>query len=168
MTKRSSPVTTPQVEETVLDERRGFLLDFFREAAIVQSLGMELAYEEGRAIVTLPPNPALHHPLKQLHGGMIGTILDSSAWFDAAPFYGVWISTTDYQVRLLEPVAEDVEVRAVAEPVRLGQRTAVETVRVVRGDGSLVAVGTATMVTTSEELPLLDRGESRARGLRGG
>lgn len=148
------PVTVPDVDEVVLERRRSFLLDFFRQAAIVQSLGMELAYQEGRAVVALPPNPGLQHPLKQLHGGMVGTVLDSAAWFDAAPYYGVWISTTDYHVRLLEPVDQGVEIRAVATPIRLGRRTAVARVRVERRDGSLVAVGSATMVTSSEELPV--------------
>lgn len=148
------------VEEALLEERRRFLLEFFGEAAIVRSLGMELSYEDGRAVVLLPPNPALHHPLRQLHGGMVGTIVDTAAWFDAVPHYGVWLSTTDYQVRLLEPIEQNVAVRAVARPVRLGKRTAVEEVRVERDDGSLVAVGSAAMITTSEKLRLPDRAES--------
>ncbi|MDX1622821.1 MAG: PaaI family thioesterase [Gemmatimonadota bacterium] len=130
------------------------LVGYFGRAPIVRTLGMELLYEDGRAAVRLPPNPDLSHPLAQVHGGMVGTIVDTAAWFDAAPHYGVWLSTSDYHVRLLEPIPEDVEIRAVANPVRLGRRTAVERVLVERDDGGVVAVGSATLITTSQELRL--------------
>lgn len=137
-----------------LEARRRFLLDFFARAPIVATLGIELAYDgEGRAVVRLPHDPRLDHTLGQLHGGMVGTIVDTAAWFSAAPHYGVWIVAAEYQVRLLEPVA-GTEIRAIGEPARLGSRIAVVEVRVERPGGGLVAVGAGTYVATSEPLGL--------------
>ena len=78
----------------LLQQRRHHLADMANGAPILRTFGMTLHYDDkGRACIDLPYNPGLDHALAGIHGGVMGTMLDTVGWFTAAPFYNCWIAT---------------------------------------------------------------------------
>jgi uncharacterized protein (TIGR00369 family) len=113
---------------------------------------MTLSYdEEGRAVIDLPRNPDLDHAAGDVHGGVIATLLDSAAWFTAAPRYEGWISTVEFDTRLLEPAGGG-DLRAVGDLLRAGRRLSTARAECRDGEGRLVAVGTGTFTVTGVDV----------------
>ena len=73
--------------------------------------------------VLMPNNPALHHSLRDTHGGVIATLLDNAGWFTAATRYDNWVNAT-VTVRLHEPANQE-DLVAVGRVVRAGGRLCV-------------------------------------------
>ena len=112
-------------------------------------LGVAIRFdEEFRPVVTLPHRPHLEHAKGGVHGGVLATLIDAAAWCAAAVHYPSWIATVEFDVRLLEPVVDE-DLVAVGRAVRIGRRIAVAEAEVRTAAGRLVAVGSATLSTTS-------------------
>lgn len=119
------------------------------QASFLLHLGVEMRYdEELRSVVTLPHRPQLEHAMGGVHGGVLATLIDAAAWCAAAVHYSRWITTVEFDVRLLEPVVGE-DLVAVGRVVRTGKRIAVAEAEVRTVAGRLVAVGGATLSVTS-------------------
>lgn len=146
------PEDTGGSEPDAGERRRERLVALFRRAPIVRTFGMTLSYdEEGRAVIDLPRNPDLDHAAGDVHGGVIATLLDSAAWFTAAPRYEGWISTVEFDTRLLEPAGGG-DLRAVGDLLRAGRRLSTARAECRDGEGRLVAVGTGTFTVTGVDV----------------
>lgn len=129
-------------------ERAEKMVALFRSAPLALHLGMTLRFDEHtRGIIEIPHAPFLNHALGQVHGGIFATIIDNAAWFTAAVHYETWISTVDFNVRLLEPV-EGEDLIATGSVVRTGRRLAAADAEVRTAAGRLVAVGGGTFAVT--------------------
>jgi uncharacterized protein (TIGR00369 family) len=138
-------------------EARERLLRLFNEVApIARTLDLHLEFsEDGRALVTMPYDPAYEHSLGGLHGGMYAVLLDTAGWFTCALARGAssWMATTELSMHLLQPVLGH-GVRAEGRLIKSGKRQDVaEMVLVHQVTGELVAHATATFVPL-ERLPL--------------
>jgi len=128
-------------------ERAQELIRVFNEAApIARYFGMKLSYtEECNAVVTLPYNPNLDHPLDGIHGGVYATLLDCAGWFTAAAAHDVacWIATAEMSIHFLLPVKRT-SLRAVGRLLKPGKRQDIVEMNLYDAQDKLVghAVGT--------------------------
>jgi len=131
------------------DERAAKLIALFERAPLPQHLGMTLRFDDAFVgTVAVPYAPFLDHGLGQVHGGILATLVDNAAWFTAAVHYDTWISTAEFNIRLLEPV-EGEDLAATGKVVRIGRRLAAADAEVRTAAGRLVAVGGGTFAVTS-------------------
>lgn len=136
-----------------LDDRVARLLALFDQAAFPDHMGMHLRFdEERRALVDLEPADHLNHGFGDVHGGVIATLIDTAAWFTAAVRYDAWLATVEFQTRLLEP-AGGRSLTARGALIRAGRSLAVAEAEVHASDGSLIALGSATLAVTGLPLP---------------
>ena len=120
----------------------------FHRANFLGYLGASIHFDdELRSIVTLPHKPELEHAMGGVHGGVLATLIDAAAWFAAAVHYPSWITTVEFDTRLLEPVVGE-DLVAVGRVLRAGKRIAVAQAEVRTASGRLVAAGTATLSAT--------------------
>ena len=120
----------------------------FHRANFLGYLGASIHFDdELRPIVTLPHKPELEHAMGGVHGGVLATLIDAAAWFAAAVHYPSWITTVEFDTRLLEPVVGE-DLVAVGRVLRAGKRIAVAQAEVRTASGRLVAAGTATLSAT--------------------
>ncbi|MFH2072328.1 MAG: PaaI family thioesterase [Actinomycetota bacterium] len=129
-------------------DRAARMIALFERAPLPLHLGMTLRFDEDfHAIIEVPHADFLDHGLGQVHGGIFATLIDSAAWFAAAVHYDPWISTVDFHVRLLEPVAGE-DLAATGSVVRIGRSLAAADAEVRTAAGRLVAVGGGTFAVT--------------------
>ncbi|MCQ4632628.1 PaaI family thioesterase [Shinella sp. CPCC 100929] len=98
--------------------------------------------------LVLKPLPAHANPYGKVAGGVIASSLDTAAaWAgDLQCSNGSFCTTIDIKVNFLRPLAiTDSEVEIIATPVHIGARIMVAEAKMVRDDGKLVAVATATL-----------------------
>lgn len=134
-------------------DRQSFLVQLFHSAPICKSYGMRMHYDNaGSAVFTLPYNPGFDHALGAIHGAVFATMLDNAGWFTVAAHYETWIATVEFQVRLLEQVAEK-DMIATGFPIRIGKRIASAEMEVRTSDGLLVAKGSGTFSRTAGKYP---------------
>lgn len=120
----------------------------FHRANFLAHLGAAIYFDdEFHSVVTLPHKPELEHALGGIHGGVLATLIDAAAWCAAAVHYPSWITTVEFDVRLLEPVIGE-NLVATGQVVRAGKRIAVAQAEVRTAAGRLVAVGGATLSAT--------------------
>ena len=125
------------------------LIEFFHGSPIAKLFGMRLSYDENfQATLDLPYNQNLNHALGAVHGGVIATMIDNAGWFTAAVHYKTWIATTEFNIKLLEPV-EKSALRSHGELVRAGKKLAVARMKVGSEDGRLIAIGSGTFKVTN-------------------
>ena len=137
------------MKSTHLDQRAAELIALFASAPIKRTTGMELRYEDGRAVFHMPYNPGFDHALGGIHGGAICTLLDNAGWFTAAVHYETWLGTVDLNVKMLEPAREEA-LRAEGRLLRAGKRLAMAEMEVrSEKDGRLIATGSGTFAVTS-------------------
>jgi uncharacterized protein (TIGR00369 family) len=132
-------------------ERIEELLALFHRAPIAGYLGMKLSFDEqGNAVVDLPYNPDLDHPLGGVHGGVYATLLDTAGWYTAAADHdsGSWLITAEMSIHFLLPV-ERTALRAIGRPIRRGKHQDVVEMHLYDGEGRLVAHATGTFVLLS-------------------
>ena len=130
-----------------MEERLQRLVEMYRHASLGGHLGMHLRFEDGRAVIDLPWGPHLTHSMGGVHGGVFGTLIDSTAWFTAAAHYDAWIATIEFHTRLLEPVRGE-DLVATGTLVRAGKRLAVASAEVRTAAGRLAATGTGSFTVT--------------------
>ena len=120
----------------------------FHRANFLAHLGATIRFDaELCSIVTVPHKPELQHAMGGIHGGVLATLIDAAAWFAAAVHYPSWITTVEFDTRLLEPVVGE-DLVAVGRVLRAGKRIAVAQAEVRTASGRLVAAGTATLSAT--------------------
>lgn len=85
------------------------------------------------------------------HGGLIATLVDTVCFFPR-PFLpsGRRVTTSNLNVSYIRPAAPGEHLVARSEVLHLGRRTASLAIRVVKGEGVLVAHGTVTLVVLAE------------------
>ena len=128
-------------------ERKQELVRVFNEVApIARYFGMKLSYtEEGNAVITLPYNPNLDHPMGGIHGGVYATMLDCAGWFTAAAARDdpCWIATAEMSIHFLLPVKQT-SLRAIGRLLKPGKRQDIIEMHLYDGQDQLVghAIGT--------------------------
>lgn len=124
---------------------------------IGKTLGFTLAeVAEGRVVFEGTPEFAVTNPLRTVHGGWYGAILDSAmacAVMTKVPQGSVY-TTLEYKVNILRPIPLGTTVRAVGETQHSGRSTGVARaeLRGVAGD-TLYATGSTTCIIMA-----MDRG----------
>ncbi len=137
------------MNESEMKARQEFLTARAGRSRLAGTMGYQLSYsDDGAALLRLPYNRDLDNGVGALHGGILSALIDTAAWYAAAPHYPNWIATVELQTRLLEPAAET-EVTAIGRVVRVGQRLAVVEAEVRCPDGRLIAAGDGTFVATN-------------------
>lgn len=138
-------------------DARSYLLEAFRRAAIMKTMGLTLDYNAAdEAQIRMARNPDYDHGMKDTHGGIFATLLDSAGWFTTALATRRMVVTSDLQIRLLEAAGRR-DLTATARLVRAGARTAVTEMSLRAEGGDLLAIGTAAF-TLLGELPLQGTG----------
>ena len=85
------------------------------------------------------------------HGGLIATLVDTVCFFPRPLLpSGRLVTTTNLNVSYIRPAQMGERLTARSELLHMGRRTASLAVRVVDGDGRLVAHGTATLMVLSD------------------
>jgi uncharacterized protein (TIGR00369 family) len=118
---------------------------------------MKLSFDDqGNAVVELPYNPDLDHPLGGVHGGVYATLLDTAGWYTAAAGHdcGSWMATAELSIHFLLPVERTV-LKAAGRPIKRGRRQDVVEIQLHDGEGRLVAhaIGTFMVLT---DVPLAE------------
>ncbi|MBA3772888.1 MAG: PaaI family thioesterase [Ramlibacter sp.] len=129
---------------TSLDEAKKYLEAAFRTSSIMKTMGMTLTYDsEGNATVLMPRHAGFDHGMRDTHGGVLATMLDSAGWFTVAARCRKMVVTADLHVRMLQG-AKQQDLAATAQMVRGGSKLAIAEMRLTAPDGQLVATGTAS------------------------
>jgi len=131
------------------------LEEIYRNAPIRKTLSSDIWFdEELRAHFKINTIPDLFHPLADVHGGIIGALIDNAVWYTAAAQYpNRWIVTTEFHTYLLRP-AKGSNLHSYGELIYKGKTQAVAKANVERDDGTLVAYGTGTLVVTNVEVDI--------------
>jgi acyl-coenzyme A thioesterase PaaI-like protein len=65
-------------------KRREELLASYERAPIRKTLGMVLSFNDrDESLLDLQHNPGFEHGMRDTHGGIIATLLDTAGWFSA-------------------------------------------------------------------------------------
>jgi acyl-CoA thioesterase len=126
--------------------RQRELLELFSLGRIGRFFGTTLSFDEdGHARVDLPYNPNLDQPCG-IHGGVVGTLLDTAGWFAAAAqSKTILLTTSELSVHFLNPALE-CDLHAEGWVVKAGKRIFISEMRVAKPNGDVVAIGTGTFV----------------------
>jgi uncharacterized protein (TIGR00369 family) len=118
----------------------------FSLGRIGKYFGTVLSFDEnGHAHVDLPYNPNLDQPCG-IHGGVVGTLLDTAGWFAAAAqSKSILLTTSELSVHFLSPALE-CDLHAEGWVVKAGKRIFISEMRASKRDGTVVAIGTGTFV----------------------
>lgn len=111
-------------------------------------LGLEIPFAEpGRVTFSFTPDELWLNPMGTLHGGIIGTLLDTAMGMAVQSQLpaGTGFTTLEYKVNFLRPVLESTgRVFAEATVMHSGRTQAVLEARLVDAAGKLFAFGTST------------------------
>lgn len=110
--------------------------------------------EQGRTEFSLEPGEHLINPIGTVHGGILGTLLDTamgSAIWTSLPKGKAFI-TLEYKVNFIQPViANTGKITAVGECLSVGARTATARADIRDRDGNLMAHATCTCMIRDVE-----------------
>jgi uncharacterized protein (TIGR00369 family) len=117
-------------------------------APIADTLNFTLyLVEEGRIIFRGTPGIESMNPMRTLHGGWYGTILDSAmacAVMTKVPT-GSYYTTLEYKVNIIRPIPPGMTVDCIGDVQHAGRSTGVAEGRIVGvDDGKLYATGSTT------------------------
>lgn len=122
---------------------------FERAASIpmLHTLGIELVESgESHAVMAVTVTPAHANYYGGTHGGLLATLADTACFFPRPLIpAGAKVTTTNLSLNYLRPAAVGERLRARAELLRLGRRTANLEVRIENADGKLVVQGSALL-----------------------
>jgi uncharacterized protein (TIGR00369 family) len=116
--------------------------------AFARLLGLAIPFAEpGRVTFSYTPEELWLNPMGTLHGGIIGTLLDTAmgmAVHSTLPA-GTGFTTLEYKVNFMRPVLESTGlVFAEAKVLHTGRTQAVVEARLVDASGKLYALATST------------------------
>ena len=121
---------------------------------IMQLLGMQLAeVDEGRAVVTMTTDPAVHaNPMGTIHGGILCDVADAAMGIAFASTLGEGESFTTLELKtsFLRPVWKTT-LRAEAAVLQRGRTVGLVECTVTDGDGKMVARASSTCLTLRGE-----------------
>lgn len=127
---------------------------FARAAAIplLQTLGISLAEStERHAVMEVTVSPAHANYSGGTHGGLLATLADTACFFPRPLLpSGTRVTTVNLTLNYLRPVAIGEHLRATAELLRLGRRTANLTVVIENGEGKQVVQGSAVLLVLAD------------------
>ena len=113
-----------------------------------QLMGLSIPHaERGRVTFAFRPSELWENPMGTLHGGAIGTLLDSAMGMAVLSTLdqGVSFTTLEYKVNFLRPVlATTGEVHAEGVVLHAGKSQAVVEARLLDADGKLYALASST------------------------
>lgn len=109
---------------------------------LLRLLGLSVAYEDERCIVTFEATPAMFNPQGTLHGGILATAMDISMGHLLNHAAGAG-TTLEMKVQFLAPVPAG-PVRCVGSFLRSGRGISFLQSEAFRGDGERAAHATAT------------------------
>jgi len=117
-------------------------------APFARLLGLSIPFAEpGRTTFAFTPGELWENPMGTLHGGVIGTLLDSAmgmALQSTLPA-GTGFTTLEYKVNFVRPVLQGTgEVYAEGSVVHPGRSQAVVEARLVDAAGKLYALASST------------------------
>ena len=119
-----------------------------------RTFGMVLSYDDaGDATFRMPDQSAMHHSMRDTHGGVIATLIDNAGWFTAASRYDCWVDTSELTVRLLQPAGRETLVGR-GSIVRAGRRLCVVRMTVHSESGRLVATGSGSFMVSRRPIAL--------------
>jgi uncharacterized protein (TIGR00369 family) len=136
----------------VIDPPR--LLGLFRSAPFSRRFGLKLvSASAGRAVVVLDAVERHTQGLGRVHGGAVTALADTAATFAgyAAVGGGAHLLTTGLSMSFLKGASPGDRLTARAKLVHEGRRTLVAEVDVVKGRGTVIAIGLFTMLRVDEE-----------------
>ena len=120
----------------------------FSAAPIARFAQMRLLeVSEGQVIFEGTPAFEHYNPIGSVHGGWFGILLDSALGCAVMTRLarGQIYTTLEYKVNILRPAFEHTDpLRATADVVHFGRRTASAEARLEAADGKLYATGTTT------------------------
>ena len=121
---------------------------------VMQLLGMALAeIDDGRAVVTMPADPASHaNPMGTIHGGILCDVADAAMGIAYASTLGDGESFTTLELKtnFVRPAWKTV-LRAEATVVQRGRTVGLVECTVTDGDGRMVARASSTCLTLRGE-----------------
>ncbi len=133
------------MEETT-EERWRLIKDLINASPFYQYMGMEVVEaKEGQSRLRMPVNAEMMNLYGTVHGGAIGTILDSSCGIALGTLLkeGETMVTVDMRINYVLPVREGVLIGE-GKAVHRGRHTGVAQAEIRDEDGNLVAVGICT------------------------
>ncbi|RLD96462.1 MAG: hypothetical protein DRI93_00870 [Aquificota bacterium] len=151
------------MDERIMEWAR-VLESVYRKAPISKTLNSDIWFDdEARAHFVLRFNPGVCHAMGDIHGGIIGAMVDNAIWFTAAAQYPwIWVTTTEFHTYIIKtPNRQDIYSEGWI--VHKGKRLAVAKAEVKTADGSLVAYGTGTFAVLSHIRFDLDQVEARLK-----
>ncbi len=115
---------------------------------IGQTLGFYLSeVSKGTAVFTMTPGPQHYNPIGTVHGGVMGTLLDScmscsiQSLFDVGTTY----TTLEYKVNMVRAITDKTgPIRAEGRVINAGRRIGTADGRIVDANGTLLAHGSTT------------------------
>ena len=136
----------------------------YMKAPISKTLNSRIQFdEEARAHFTLPFHPGVCHALGDIHGGIIGAMVDNAIWFTAAAQYPwIWVTTTEFHTYIIKAPNRQ-NIYSEGWMVHRGKRLAVAKAEVKATDGSLVAYGTGTLAVLNHIRFNLDQVEKQLK-----
>jgi uncharacterized protein (TIGR00369 family) len=115
---------------------------------ISRLLGFAAAeFTPGQAVFTVTPTLDHYNPIGSVHGGLAGTLLDStmSCAVQTTLAQGQGYTTLEYRVHLVRAMTDQTgPVRAEGRVIHVGRRMATAEGRIVDSQGTLYAHGTTT------------------------
>lgn len=122
------------------------LIKMYASSPFASLLGISLELDqEGHSHLYLPFKQHLSHEKGGVHGGVFASLLDDAGWFASAVCHeGVWVTTSEFKVHLLAPVAGE-DLHAEGWLIKRGKRMDIAEMRVYAGE-KLVAAGMGTYV----------------------
>jgi uncharacterized protein (TIGR00369 family) len=116
--------------------------------AFARLLGLAIPFAEpGRVTFSYTPEELWLNPMGTLHGGIIGTLLDSAMGMSVQSTLpaGTGFTTLEYKVNFMRPVLESTgQVFAEGKVLHTGRTQAVVEARLVDAAGKLYALATST------------------------
>lgn len=116
--------------------------------SLLKTMGIRLAeVDENHAVMEVTVDDRHRNYLGGVHGGLIATLVDTACFFPKPLLpSGQAATTVGLSVNYVRPAAVGDHLRARAELLHLGRRTASLAVRVTDQDERLIAHGTATLL----------------------
>lgn len=123
--------------------------------SLLKTLGIRLAeVGDGHAVMEVTVDDRHRNYLGGVHGGLIATLVDTVSFFPKPLLpSGQAATTVALNVNYVRPAAVGDSLRARAELLHMGRRTASLTIRVIDQEERLVAHGTASLLLLESAVP---------------
>lgn len=123
--------------------------------SLLKTLGIRLAeVGDGHAVMEVTVDDRHRNYLGGVHGGLIATLVDTVSFFPKPLLPSGQVATTvALNVNYVRPAAVGDSLRARAELLHMGRRTASLTIRVIDQEERLVAHGTASLLLLESAVP---------------